>query len=164
MARRAPAPRPTLPRRPRGRPPVARRPAHPRRLPRPERVHCGPPFPAAGTVFEVTKIRRSCSRRRRERWGPLVSKEASCSGNKPLALCCASGPPRGGRLRVRWTTASVVARDRNLRDRGGPCRSEYRASEWIAGAGPPYVFGAGPAGIFVSGRRLVIFRRIEFER
>ncbi len=29
-------------------------------------------------------------------------------GNKPLGLCCASGPPRGGRLRVRWTTASVV--------------------------------------------------------
>ncbi len=29
-------------------------------------------------------------------------------GKKPLALCCASGPPRGGRLRVRWTTASVV--------------------------------------------------------
>ncbi len=29
-------------------------------------------------------------------------------GNKPLGLCCASGPPHGGRLRVRWTTASVV--------------------------------------------------------
>src|SRR5271165_4546351 len=55
------------------------------------------------------------------------------------------------------------SRDRNLRDRGGPCRSQYRASEWIAGAGPPDVFGAGPAGIFVSDRRLVIFRRIEFE-
>ncbi len=29
-------------------------------------------------------------------------------GNEPLGLCCASGPPRGGRLRVRWTTAGVV--------------------------------------------------------
>ncbi len=29
-------------------------------------------------------------------------------GNTPLGLCCASGPPHGGRLRVRWTAASVV--------------------------------------------------------
>jgi len=29
-------------------------------------------------------------------------------GNTPLGLCCASGPPHGGRLRLRWTTASVV--------------------------------------------------------
>ncbi len=29
-------------------------------------------------------------------------------GNTPLGLCCASRPPHGGRLRVRWTTASVV--------------------------------------------------------
>ena len=28
--------------------------------------------------------------------------------NTVLGLCCASGPPRGGRLRLRWTTASVV--------------------------------------------------------
>ncbi len=29
-------------------------------------------------------------------------------GNTPLGLCRASGPPHGGRLRLRWTTASVV--------------------------------------------------------
>ncbi len=29
-------------------------------------------------------------------------------GNTLLGLCCASGPPHGGRLRLRWTTASVV--------------------------------------------------------
>ena len=29
-------------------------------------------------------------------------------GNTPLGLCCASGPPHGGRLRLRCTTASVV--------------------------------------------------------
>ncbi len=29
-------------------------------------------------------------------------------GNMLLGLCGASGPPHGGRLRVRWTTASVV--------------------------------------------------------
>jgi hypothetical protein len=29
-------------------------------------------------------------------------------GNTLLGLCCANGPPHGGRLRVRWTTASVV--------------------------------------------------------
>ena len=29
-------------------------------------------------------------------------------GNTPLGFCCASGPPHGGRLRVRWTAASVV--------------------------------------------------------
>jgi hypothetical protein len=28
--------------------------------------------------------------------------------NMPLGLCCAIGPPRSGRMRVRWTTASVV--------------------------------------------------------
>ena len=56
------------------------------------------------------------------------------------------------------------SRYRGWRDRGGPCRSQYRASEWIAGAGPPDVSGAGPAGFFVSGRRLVICGRIEFQR
>ena len=29
-------------------------------------------------------------------------------GNTVLGLCCASGPPRSGRVRARWTTASVV--------------------------------------------------------
>ncbi len=29
-------------------------------------------------------------------------------GNTPLGLCCASSPPHGGRLRVRWTAAGVV--------------------------------------------------------
>src|SRR5208337_3739447 len=29
-------------------------------------------------------------------------------GNTPLGLCRASGPPHGGRLRMRWRTASVV--------------------------------------------------------
>ncbi|HKN30346.1 MAG TPA: hypothetical protein VJY34_21690 [Roseiarcus sp.] len=29
-------------------------------------------------------------------------------GNTVLGLCCASRPPRGGRLRARWTAASVV--------------------------------------------------------
>jgi hypothetical protein len=29
-------------------------------------------------------------------------------GNTVLGLCCASGPPRSGRMRARWTTASVV--------------------------------------------------------
>jgi len=29
-------------------------------------------------------------------------------GNTVLGLCCASGPPRSGRIRARWTTASVV--------------------------------------------------------
>ncbi len=29
-------------------------------------------------------------------------------GNTSLGLCCASGPPHRGRLRLRWTTASVV--------------------------------------------------------
>jgi len=29
-------------------------------------------------------------------------------GNTLLGLCCANGPPHGGRLRLRWTTASVV--------------------------------------------------------
>ena len=29
-------------------------------------------------------------------------------GNTPLGLCCASGPPHAGRLRLRCTTASVV--------------------------------------------------------
>ncbi len=29
-------------------------------------------------------------------------------GNTPLGLCRASGPPHGGRMRARWTTASVV--------------------------------------------------------
>ena len=29
-------------------------------------------------------------------------------GNTPLGLCCASGPPHGGRLRLRCTTACVV--------------------------------------------------------
>ncbi len=28
--------------------------------------------------------------------------------NTPLGLWCASGPPYGGRLRARWTTAGVV--------------------------------------------------------
>src|SRR5208337_2494554 len=52
-------------------------------------------------------------------------------------------------------------RYRGWRDRGGPCRSKPRASEWIAGAGPPDVSGAGSARIFVSGRRLVLVGRIE---
>jgi len=81
-------------------------------------------------------------------------------GNTPLGLCCASGPPHGGRLRVRWTTASVVLGI-------GICAIGAAHADpsivLIAGAGPPDVFGAGPAGIFVSDRRLVIFRRIEFE-
>src|SRR5271165_4150979 len=29
-------------------------------------------------------------------------------GNTSLGLCCASGPPRSGRMRARWTTASVA--------------------------------------------------------
>ena len=29
-------------------------------------------------------------------------------GNTLLGLCCANGPPHGGRWRLRWTTASVV--------------------------------------------------------
>src|SRR5208283_3350142 len=56
------------------------------------------------------------------------------------------------------------SRYRGWRDRGGPCRSQPRASEWIAGAGQADISGAGAAGFFVSGRRLVICGRIEFRR
>ena len=73
------------------------------------RAHPGSPGPF---LFD-REIRRSCSRRRRERLGPLHLEGGFMFGNTPLGLCCASGPPHGGRLRVRWTAASVVHRDRS---------------------------------------------------
>ena len=40
------------------------------------------------------------------------------------------------------------SRYRGWRERGGPCRSEPRASEWIAGAGQADVSGAGGCRLF----------------
>ena len=85
-------------------------------------------------------------------------------GNMLLGLCCANGPPHGGRLRLRWTTASVVLSVGVSAIGAAHADPSHRASEWIAGAGPPDVLGAGPSGFFVSGRRFVICGRIEFQR
>jgi hypothetical protein len=82
--------------------------------------------------------------------------------NMPLGLCCAIGPPRGGRMRVRWTTASVVVGI-------GIC------AIGAAHADPGIVLPNGlpvqvhptfpePTGFFVSGRRRVVCGRVEFER
>ena len=84
-------------------------------------------------------------------------------GNILLGRCRASGPPRGGRLRSAMGDGWRRCRDRDRRDRVGLRRSERRSSEWIAGAGPSDVSGAGASGVFVSDWRLVVCRRIDLE-
>ena len=85
-------------------------------------------------------------------------------GNTLLGLCCASGPPHGGRLRLRWTTASVV-----LGIGVSAIEAAHADPSIVLPSGLPVqvkpdVSGAGTAGFFVSGRRLVICGRIEFQR
>ena len=84
-------------------------------------------------------------------------------GNTSLGLCCASGPPRSGRMRARWTTASVVVGV-------GICATgpAYADPQIVLPNGLPVqvhpTFSEpGAAGFFVSLRRLVICRRIEFQ-
>ena len=56
------------------------------------RAHSGSP----GLFWFGREIRRSCSRRRRERWGPLVWKEASCSGIRPWGFAVRAGRRMAG--------------------------------------------------------------------
>ena len=156
--------RPPAAPRARGPAPAGPKPTHPN-PPTQGREGCIEARPSGVADFSCStvKFRRSCSRRRRERWGLLFGRRLHVR-EYALGALRASGPPHGGRLRPRCTTASVVTRYRGWRDRGGPCRSQPRASEWIAGAGQADVSGAGAAGFFVSGRRLVICGRIEFQR
>ena len=54
------------------------------------------PFRQSGIFWFGLEIRRSCSRRRRERWGPLVWKEASCSGIRPWGFAVRAGRRMAG--------------------------------------------------------------------
>ena len=56
------------------------------------RAHSGTP----GLFWFGLEIRRSCSRRRRERWGPLVWKEASCSGIRSWGFAVRAGRRMAG--------------------------------------------------------------------
>src|SRR5208282_6357199 len=137
---------------------------HPTPPPRPGRVHSGAPIPV------VRDFLRSALK-----FAVLVRAVAANDG----------GLLFGRRLHVReyalgalpceraaaWRALATAMDDgkrrsryRGWRDTGGPCRSQPRASEWIAGAGQAHLSGAGAAGFFVSGRRLVICGRIEFQR
>ena len=85
-------------------------------------------------------------------------------GNTPLGLCRASGPPHGGRLRVRWTTASVVLGIGVSAIGAAHADPSIVLPNGLPVQVHPTFSGAGAAGFFVSGRRLVICGRIEFQR
>ena len=87
---------PTAPRAQRPAPPARRQP-HPNPAPK-GREGCieARPFRQSGIFWFGLEIRRSCSRRRRERWGPLVWKEASCSGIRPWGFAVRAGRRMAG--------------------------------------------------------------------